>query len=105
MESRRVPVVRPPLHLHLILDPGPKHAGRLGSPNLRPSRPNLAPNWSEANQGIREGERTSSGSRSSPWKTRVAPSDDSKELKNSSGRTDREKKKNLVYIPYHRVQW
>jgi hypothetical protein len=59
MESRRVPVVRPPLHLHLILDPGPKHAGRLGSPNLRPSRPNLAPNWSEGARPIRGSERAS----------------------------------------------
>lgn len=32
------PVVRPPLHLHLILDPGPKHGGRLCSPTLHPSK-------------------------------------------------------------------
>jgi hypothetical protein len=84
------PVVRPPLHLHLILDPGPKHGGRLCSPTLLPVQ---IPRRTGA-RPIRasEGERSTSGSKSTPWQTRVARFDDSEERKNSSWRTETEKK-------------
>jgi hypothetical protein len=54
MESRCVPVVRPPLHLHLILDPGPKHAGRSALPTS--ARPVQIPRRTGA-RPIRESKR------------------------------------------------